>query len=291
MLAVLIVFAVITYLDRNSISVIGDNITKELGLSDKQWGLVLAAFSLAYGLFEIPTGMLVDRFGPKLTLIRIVIWWSVFTIITGLASGFYFLLIVRFMFGAGEAGAFPTVSVTIARWFPAVERGRIQSIVWMGSRLGGALAPFVSLSIATAYGWRTVFYMLGGLGLIWATVWWLWFRDEPRDMKGISAAEVAEVGAGRTLKSASHTPLPWKKVLRTGNLWSLMLMYHCLLYGAYFYMSWMPKYLKNGRHIAEAELGWMVSLPFVMGVLGCLAGDMPGLSVGPWAWPGNWVRW
>lgn len=272
LLLVFVIFAIITYLDRNSISVIGSKITDELQLSDKQWGLVLGAFSLAYGLFEIPTGILVDKYGPRVTLFRIVIWWSVFTILTGFVQGFYFLLIVRFLFGAGEAGAFPTASVAIARWFPAIQRGSIQSIVWMGSRFGGALAPFLSIFIANAYGWRSVFYIFGSLGAIWAIYWWFWFKDEPREMKGISPEEIKEIEEGRSLKTISHSILPWKTFLNSSNLWALMGMYHCLLYGAYFYMSWMPKYLEKGRGIDKADLSWMVSLPFVMGMVGCLAG-------------------
>lgn len=271
-LLLFVIFAIITYLDRNSISVVGSRITDELNLSDKQWGLILGAFSLAYGAFEIPTGMLVDKYGPRITLFRIVIWWSFFTILTGFAQGFYFLIIVRFLFGAGEAGAFPTTSVAIARWFPAIQRGRIQSIVWMGSRLGGALAPFLSIILADMYGWRAVFYIFGSLGAIWAIVWWFWFRDEPRDMKGISPEEVEEIEESRSLKSTNHRLIPLKVLLKSANLWALMGMYHCLLYGAYFYMSWMPKYLEKGRGIDKADLGWMVSLPFILGMAGCLAG-------------------
>jgi MFS transporter, ACS family, glucarate transporter len=272
LLLVFVIFAIITYLDRNSISVIGTKITDELALSDKQWGLVLGAFSLAYGAFEIPTGILVDKYGPRVTLFRIVIWWSIFTILTGFVQGFYMLLMVRFLFGAGEAGAFPTASVAIARWFPAIQRGSIQSVVWMGSRLGGALAPFLSVMIANAYGWRSVFYIFGCLGAIWATYWWFWFKDEPRDMKGITAEEVKEIEEGRSLKTVSHSLLPWKTFLKSANLWALMGMYHCLLYGAYFYMSWMPKYLEKGRGIDKSDLSWMVSLPFILGMAGCLAG-------------------
>ena len=161
---IFVVFAIITYLDRNSMSSLSKGIAAELHLSKTQLGFIFSAFSLAYGLFEIPTGLMVDKIGPKKTLFRIVIWWSVFTLLTGLATGFYFLLIVRFLFGAGEAGAFPTVSVAISRWFPAAERGRIQSIVWMGSRMGGALAPILSIYLAGEYGWRTVFYIFGSLG-------------------------------------------------------------------------------------------------------------------------------
>ncbi len=269
---IFVIFAIITYLDRNSISAIGSSITGELGLDDKQWGLILAAFSLAYGLFEIPTGMMVDKYGPKITLIRIVIWWSFFTILTGFASGFYFLLITRFLFGAGEAGAFPTVSVAIARWFPAAERGRAQSIVWMGTRVGGALAPILSIALAEMYGWRAVFYIFGSLGVVWAAFWWFWYKDEPRDMKGITAAEVDRIESGRTIKKLTHTLLPWKTIFGNSNMWALMGMYHFLLYGAYFYMSWMPKYLEIGRNIPKAQLGFMVSLPFIMGIAGCFLG-------------------
>ncbi len=272
LVGVFVVFAVITYLDRNSLSAIGSDITKDLNLSDIQWGWILGAFSLAYGAFEIPTGILVDKYGPKITLFRIVLWWSFFTILTGFATGFYFLLITRFLFGAGEAGAFPTVSVAIARWFPSIERGRVQSVIWMGSRLGGALAPILSIWLAHDYGWRTVFYIFGSLGFVWAAAWWLWFKDEPRDMLNIKPAEVAEIEAGRSIKSTTHALLPWGVILRNGNLWALMGMYHFLLYGAYFYMSWMPKYLEKGRHIPKAELGFLVSLPFILGMGGCLAG-------------------
>ena len=217
-------------------------------------------------------GILVDKYSPRITLFRIVIWWSFFTILTGFATGFYFLLIVHFLFGAGEAGAFPTASVAIARWFPVAERGRIQSIMWMGSRLGGAMAPILSIWLANVYGWRTVFYIFGSLGVLWVTLWWFWFKDEPRDMKGITVAEIKEIEEGRSIKSTSHALLPWKTVLRNGNLWALMGMYHFLLYGAYFYMSWMPKYLEKGRHIPKADLGWMISLPFILGIGGCLLG-------------------
>ncbi len=269
---IFVIFAIITYLDRNSMSSLSKGIAAELGLSKTQLGFIFSAFSLAYGLFEIPTGMMVDKIGPKKTLFRIVVWWSVFTLLTGLASGFYFLLIVRFLFGAGEAGAFPTVSAAISRWFPVSQRASIQSVVWMGSRMGGALAPIVSIYLAGEYGWRTVFYIFGSIGLVWAAVWWFWFRDEPRDMPGIDPEEVAYIESTRSIKSTSHTLLPWKTVLKNGNLWALMGMYHFLLYGAYFYMSWMPEYLEKGRGIAKEDLGWMTSLPFVVGMLGCLAG-------------------
>ena len=133
-------------------------------------------------------------------------------------------------------------------------------------------SPILSIYLAGEYGWRTVFYIFGSLGLVWATVWWIWFKDEPRDMQGISPEEVKLIEENRSVKSTSHSLLPWKTVLKNGNLWALMGMYHFLLYGAYFYMSWMPEYLEKGRGIAKEDLGWMTSLPFIVGMAGCLVG-------------------
>ncbi len=282
LVVVFVVFAVITYLDRNSIASLGSLIRKDLSIDKIQWGFILSAFSLAYGAFEIPTGIMVDKIGPRRTMLRIVLWWSAFTILTGMVGGlnigtftisaFALLALVRFLFGAGEAGAFPTASVAIGRWFPMKERGTIQSIMWMGSRLGGALAPITSLWLASMYGWRPVFYIFGSLGFLWAIYWWFWFRDEPRDIAGISPEEVQLIEDERSIKKPSHKLLPWKTVYTNRSVWGLMLMYHCLLYGAYFYMSWMPVYLEEGRKIPKADLGWMTSLPFVLGMGGCLLG-------------------
>jgi sugar phosphate permease len=271
-IAIFVFLAMIMYIDKIAISAVGTSITGELGIDEKRWGLILAAYSLGYGLLEIPVGMMVDKFGPKITLIRIVIWWSFFTLLTGFASGFYFLIIVRFLFGAGEAGAFPTVAVAIARWFPVAERARAQSVVWMGTRVGSALAPILSIMLAQMYGWRMAFYVFSAVGFLWVVIWWLWFKDEPRDMKGISAAEVETIEKGRTLKTSTHAFLPWKTIFGNSNMWALMAMYHFLLYGAYFYMSWMPKYLENGRHIPKSQLGFMVALPFIIGIAGCFLG-------------------
>jgi MFS transporter, ACS family, glucarate transporter len=273
-LALLGVFSIITYMDRTSISLTGDSITTDLDLTEKQFGFIAAVFAFAYGVFDIPTGMLGDKWGPRKVLIRIVIWWSIFTIITGFSYSFLMLVVVRFFFGMGEAGAYPNATVAISRWFPKVERGRAQSIVWMGSRIGGALTPFLVIPIMANYGWRWVFYIFGAIGFVWVLIWALWFKDEPRDMKGISDAEVKEIEEGREVKSASHALswASWKHILKSGNLWALMMMYHCLLYGAYFYLSWMPKYLKKGRGVADEDMAFMASLPFILGVLGCFIG-------------------
>lgn len=271
-LIVMSIFSVITYLDRTSISITGNKITSELGLSITQFGWVLAAFSFAYGIFEIPTGILGDKLGPKKILTRIVIWWSLFTILTGFSYTFTALLFIRFLFGVGEAGAYPNATVVISKWFPKGERGRAQSFIWIASRIGGALAPFLSVFIMNTFGWRWVFYIFGTLGIIWAIFWNYWFKDEPREMKGIKSKEVELIESKREVKSLGHGLLSIKNILKNKNVWFLMGMYHCLLYGAYFYLSWMPKYLKNGRNVGDDEIAFMASLPFILGTIGCFIG-------------------
>jgi len=271
-LIVMSIFSIITYLDRTSISITGNKITSELGLSITQFGWVLAAFSFAYGIFEIPTGLLGDKLGPKKILTRIVIWWSLFTILTGFSYTFTALLIVRFLFGVGEAGAYPNATVVISKWFPKGERGRAQSFIWIASRIGGALAPFLSVFIMNTFGWRWVFYIFGTLGIIWAIFWNYWFKDEPREMKGIKSKEIELIESKREVKSLGHGLLSIKNILKNNNVWFLMGMYHCLLYGAYFYLSWMPKYLKNGRNVGDDEIAFMASLPFILGTIGCFIG-------------------
>jgi sugar phosphate permease len=266
------IFSIITYLDRTSISITGNIITSELGLSITQFGWVLAAFSFAYGIFEIPTGILGDKLGPKKILTRIVIWWSLFTILTGFSYTFTALLIVRFLFGVGEAGAYPNATVVISKWFPKGERGRAQSFIWIASRIGGALAPFLSVFIMNTFGWRWVFYIFGTLGIIWAIFWNYWFKDEPREMKGIKSKEIELIESKREVKSLGHGLLSIKNILKNKNVWFLMGMYHCLLYGAYFYLSWMPKYLKNGRNVGDDDIAFMASLPFILGTIGCFIG-------------------
>jgi len=274
-LGFLFVAAVITFLDRVCISVAGDTIQHDLELSLEQWGWVLGAFVLSYGLFEIPAGALGDRYGPRRVLTRIVTWWSIFTTLTGMAQGFKQMLAVRFLFGMGEAGAFPNFSATIARWFPVYERARAQSVVWMGSRLGGALAPVIVVPIQQAFGWRVSFYVFGVIGLTWAIVWYFWFRDRPRDKQGVSAEEIREIEgeAGPQIAHGhAHAGTPWRQLFSKPNLWWIMLMYHANAWCGFFYLTWMHIFLIKGRGFTPGELVAMSWLPFVFGALANVAG-------------------
>ncbi len=261
-LGLLFFLSIITYIDRVCISVAGPLMQKELNLSATDWGYVVAAFAIAYALFEIPTGSMGDTIGPRRTLSRIVLWWSAFTSITGAVSSFWSLLTVRFLFGAGEAGAYPNSSATISRWFPATERARAHGVVWMASRVGGAISPFLVIPIQIAYGWRASFYLFGILGVVWTAVWWMWFRDNPSERPGMTQLELDEIGPAR---GASHHSLPWGQALRSKNLWWIMLMYHTYCWGSFFYLSWLHTFLVKGRGFDNADVVKYSWLPFAFG--------------------------
>ncbi len=260
-LLILSVLSIITFLDRNAISLAGHRITEELGLTEYQFGWILSAFTISYGLFEIPTGLLGDRFGAKKILARVVIWWSAFTVLTGLSGGFASLFLIRFLFGAGEAGAYPNTAIAIRQWFPVIERGRAQAVIWMASRLGGALTPFLVIPLQMQFGWRVSFYFLGALGLIWVIVWLVWYKNK------------AEEPVSQIILDANIVSKPsWNAWVKSGNFWLLMLMYYCYASGVFFFISWLPKYLQNGRGIPEDQLAYSASLPFFLAAIGCLMG-------------------
>ncbi|CCH51115.1 Inner membrane transport protein yjjL [Fibrisoma limi BUZ 3] len=270
-LGFLFCLSIITYLDRVCISVVGPRMKKDLDLTNEQFGYVLSAFALAYALFEVPTGVLGDRIGPRRVLTRVVTWWSAFTVLTGTAASLTYLVVIRFLFGIGEAGAYPNASIVISRWFPAVETGRAQSFIWAAGRIGGALSPLIVVPVAAAFGWRASFWVMGGIGLIWALAWYGWFRDFPRDQPGVSTEERDHIEATRSFKMHSHS-IPWRAILRNRNMWAIMLMFHFYMYGAYFFTGWLPTYLQDGRQFSEDQMKLFATLPFMLGAIGCFTG-------------------
>jgi MFS family permease len=229
---------------------------------------VVGVFAIAYAAFEIPSGSMGDRIGPRKVLTRIVLWWSAFTTLTGLAWSYLVLLPVRFLFGAGEAGAYPNSSSSIAKWFPTVERARAHGLVWMASRVGGAVTPFLVIPIQKAYGWRASFFVFGFLGVIWAVVWYKWYRDTPAEKPGVTREELAEIGPPL---AKSHHGLPWGIALRKGNLWAIMFMYLTYCYGSFFFLSWLHTYLVKGRGFTEQAL-LLSTIPFILGALANMTG-------------------
>lgn len=253
-LALLVALSVITFLDRLCISVAGPRMQAELGIPPEQWGVVLSAFVLAYGLFEIPTGMMGDRAGQRGVLTRIVVWWSAFTALTGSMQSLTPLIVTRFLFGAGEAGAYPNMAGVVRRWFPVHERARSQGFIWGASRFGGALAPLLVVPLQQQFGWRASFWIFGAAGLVWCALWWLYYRDD-----------------GAPYPPEAHTA-PALHMFRSGQLWLILCMYGSYAWGSWFYFSWLHTFLIKGRGFTESEMAVAASLPFLLGTASNIAG-------------------
>jgi len=267
-LGFLCLLAAITYLDRIAISVAGPRIQDTMHIGPKAWGWVVGVFTISYGLFEIPTGRMGDRIGARKVLSRVVLWWSAFTALTGLMTNYYVLLLTRFSFGAGEAGALPNIGVSISRWFPAIERARAMGVVLMSLQAGGALAPLIVVPIQIRYGWRASFYFLGVIGVIWTIAWYRWYRDAPKEKEGITKAEIEEIGT----QSFTHNHnMPWSLALRSANLQALLLCGFCYVFALYFFISWLHTFLVKGRGFTEADLLLSIA-PGLLGAAGNLCG-------------------
>lgn len=276
--------SMITYLDRVCFGSVASKIQQDLQLTESELGMAFTAFALAYAAFEVPSGWLGDVFGPRRTLIRIVIWWSVFTVLTGLVSsdGFLFLsglatlVTVRFLFGMGEAGAYPNITRALHNWFPYSERGSAQGAVWMAGRFMGGITPIICLLLITTAGlhWRITFFIFGAMGALWCITFAFWFCDRPRDKSTVNAAEIELIEAGKKGEESAHAGVPWGKLLRSPNLWALCMMYFCAAYGWYFNITYLPKFMDE--QFGSNMDGFVGALykggPLWMGAITCLLG-------------------
>jgi ACS family glucarate transporter-like MFS transporter len=254
----------ITYLDRICISVAGPRMQEDLHIDPIGWSWVTGIFTLSYALFEMPTGTLADRIGPRRVLTRIVVWWSAFTTLTGAVTGYYPLLATRFLFGAGEAGAFPSSSVVVARWFPPAQRATMSGVTLMASQIGGAIAPLLVIPIQIRYGWRVSFFVFGLLGIAWATVWYIWFRDSPGE-KNREARDTTE------LHFAAPHRFPWRIAFRSPTALAMIGLAFCYVYVYNFFQTWFHTFLVKGRGFSEENL-LLSALPYVVAVCTNLTG-------------------
>jgi MFS family permease len=264
----------ILYLDRVCFGQANKAIMGDLGLDEAAMGLIGGAFTVAYGVFEIPTGRLGDRYGSRGVLTRIVLWWSFFTALTGAAFGFWMLLVVRFLFGAGEAGALPNTARVLRQWFPDSWRGTAQGVVTTAMLVGGAAAPIASAYLIELVGWRWSFVLFGLVGAAWAWAFWRWFRDRPAEHPEVNAAERTLITAGQVEhdSAAAHPPIPWGRVLTSANVWLLGGWMNCGAALFYMLIFWYSTYLKDGRRAGEIESGWLVGMVLAAGAVGCAVG-------------------
>jgi MFS transporter, ACS family, glucarate transporter len=265
----------ITYLDRVCISKLAPNIMEEFGLSKVQMAYVFSAFALAYALFALPAARWADRLGTRKLLAGIVAWWSAFTVITGATIGLVSLLVARFLFGAGEAGAWPCVAQAFSRWIPQRERGRVQGVFFAGAHLSGGLTPLLVTLLAGFISWRLIFVLFGLVGCLWVVVWWTWFRDDPASHAAVNAAELELLGGSSQPAIPSPTGWAfWMKTIRHRNVLALGLMYFPNSFVFYFCITWLPTYLKERHGFEASTLGFLSGLPLLLSVFGDLLGGI-----------------
>lgn len=288
--------SMITYLDRVCFGAAVPHIVEALGLqSVADLQLAFTAFAFAYAAFEIPSGWLGDTYGPRNTLIRIVLWWSAFTVLTGCVyqfspikigmgerfpyalfiNGLVVMVVIRFLFGMGEAGAYPNITRALHNWFPGTERAVGQGAVWMAGRFMGGITPLLWMFVVEWSGlsWRGAFFIFGGIGVLWCIAFATWFRNKPEESPKANEAERVLIAAGRE-PEADHAHVPWMKMLRSTNLWALCLMYFCAAYGWYFNITYLPSFLADQHHVDPKSIVGSIYKggPLWMGAITCLIG-------------------
>jgi len=267
--------AIITHLDRACIATLAPGIMRDLGLTTVQMGYVFTAFQFAYALFEIPTARWADRRGTRLVLSRIVVWWSCLTAATGAATSYFTLLLIRFFFGVGEAGAWASVARTFSRWIPRRERGTVQGIFFAGAHLVGGLTPALVLWLLQFLSWRQIFMWFGAVGFLWVAVWILWFRNDPSEHRGVNAAELETIVADRAPDTGHPAGLEyWRALVASRNMLALCVMYapNCMIF--YFCITWLPTYLRERHGFEAASLGLFAGLPLIVSMPGDLLGGV-----------------
>jgi ACS family glucarate transporter-like MFS transporter len=271
--AFLLALAAVTYLDRICISILTPDIARDLSLTKLQMSFVFSAFAIAYAAFEIVTAWWGERIGPRRVLTRVVTWWSCFTIATSLAWNYSSLLVIRFLFGAGEAGAWPNAALAFSRWTPIGERGRTQGFFFAAAHLSGGLTPLLVAAMLPHMSWRAIFAVCGTVGFVWSAAWFRWFRDEPRHHPAVNAAEAELIETGRRISAHKHAGGDvWRALAQSSGVWFLCLAYFSNSYGSYFVMTWLPTYLAEQRGFQKGSLSFFSGLPLLLSVFGDISG-------------------
>jgi ACS family glucarate transporter-like MFS transporter len=259
--------AMVTYLDRACIGTMKTSIQAEFGLTEGQFSWVFVAFGLAYAMFEIPTARWADQRGAKGVFSRIVIWWSAFTLLTAAAWNYASLLVMRFLFGAGEAGAFPCMARVLSRWMPFKERGSAKGVFFASAYTAGGLTPPIVLYLMLTFSWREILVMFGLIGIVWVVAWNWWFRDEPTEHPRANEAERALIVADRPPEQSSPRGWPfWRGLLQQRNVRLLCLLYmpNCATF--YYCITWLPSYLEVKHGFDRDDLGIYASLPLLLAI-------------------------
>jgi sugar phosphate permease len=272
-----VTLAIITYFDRVALSKASPRIIADLHLTSRQMGYVFAAFAAAYSLFEIPSGYLGDRLGPRRVLMRIVLWWSAFTALMGGAFNFISLFLTQLFFGAGEAGCFPNITKAFSAWLPREERVRAQGIIWLAARWGGAFTPLIVFQLLKFVSWRGVFCIFGCVGIVWAVLFYRWYRDNPADNPKLNQGE-RDLLRGNQGLAGGHKDIPWKLFATSPNVLMLCFQYFFMSFSWYFNITWLPTFLDSLKLAPSVAAGLNI-LPLFLGGIGALVSGFVAASL------------
>jgi ACS family D-galactonate transporter-like MFS transporter len=257
----------IAYLDRAALSVAMPFIADEFEIGPAIQGIMLSAFFWTYALFQIPSGWLLDRFGPRVIYPVAVGWWSIWTALTAAATGVTSVILFRLGLGIGEAPVQPANIKVVSRWFPRRERAFASSLFDMGQQIGTALAVPAVTALALLGGWRLAFVVIGLAGLLWIVGWLAVYRD-PEQHPRVSAAELAHIRSDQAeLEEApERSSVPWRTLLRDNQVWALMTGYVFRSLAGAFFLTWYPSYLLDDRGFTEAEFGMVGMIPALIAI-------------------------
>jgi MFS family permease len=266
--------AFLMYMERGAIGAAAPNIMREFGINKITMGWSVSAFNWSYALFQVPGGWMADRFGSRIVLAAAIGWWSTFTAATGLSFNAVSLAITRFLFGAGEAAAFPAGSRALMRWLPVQQRAFGQGFQHSGARLGAALAPAIVVALIAVSGWRTVFYLFGAAGVVWAAIWYFSYRNSPSEHPKTNTAEIDLLPKGFSqMGSSVRRSVPWSRILRSRDLWYLSSVYFCYGWVIWLYLAWFPTYLREARHFTALKTG-LASIPLLAATITNVTGGV-----------------
>jgi ACS family glucarate transporter-like MFS transporter len=266
-----VIVSFLTILARAGISGAKAEMAHDLSISDLTFGVVFGAFALGYAIFMIPCGWLADHWGPRKSLACSVFFWSVFTLCTGLVSGVTLLVVVRFLFGLAEAGVYPQATRALHNWILPPERGLALGLLNMGSRLGAAVGLLATPKFVEWLGWRESFVGLGIVGVVWAAIWFWWFRDRPKIKFDAPGPEFFSPENKNPVTTAANK-IPWRAFLSSRNFYLITYQYFASQFTFFICLSWLLPFLQNRYGMANGTAGLYSSIPLYCGALAMWSG-------------------
>lgn len=281
-LLLIVAASFISYLLRTNVSVVGESMIADLGLTEQHLGMIFSAFAAGYAIFQLPGGMLGDRFGARRVLTAAAVCWGILTLFTGLVPGpaalsaggiVGLLVVIRFLVGATHAPLFPVTSGgTIANWFPVGGWGLPNGLTSTGLTLGAAATAPLLVWLMTMAGWRGALLLTAPVALLLAAAWWWYVRDFPRDHPRVSRAERELIDAGRPPPSSDAATNAWRKALANRDIMLLTASYFCMNYVFYLFFNWFFYFLVQVRDFSAQDAGVLTSAQWILGAVGATAG-------------------